>query len=579
MASLVDFLFKISQTIMVDKLNQETNLYRPHYLFVIIVLFLFFQTQIFGKVFAQSETPPVSPSATPAAPKPAATSNPNDPDADITVPENDKEAIFLLDGAQPNKRRIRRHLSLIKGVKIDEEILIPSVQLKILPIGQDLITIVRIKNSDIFRIEPIKAGTGIVTLHNKKTGQIYSELHLDIRDSVVDKAIRDLKALLSDIEGLEYKAVNGGVLIDGFVMLPQDLMRLNNTIAIYQFGAPDGGPAIKINSLVTLSPIARKRIIEYISREVNNPEVTVTTVGDYIKLEGSVNSEDEKKRIADLVAIYLPTYVSDANLGGVKNVNFMPRKPGNSASDFILNLITVRKQEEKEEPPPKMIQVVFHFVEFSERYLKSFEFNFSPQISAGSAAQLNASQQVPGQNSVESIANIVNNLLPKISWAKTHGFLRVLDTASILTQEGKPATLDRGSSSTNSGGGAQAPSTSSSNTSIAVTPTISQPRAGLINLDLNVNNTPGGGSINSKTTIKTNITVRDRQSAAFGGIISKASNNDYGVPAAKDKLFTLTAGKGYTKNAGNFVVFVTPIIKTSASAGVEQVKKKFRLKE
>lgn len=560
---------------MVDKLNQQTKLERHHYLSVIIVLFLFFQTQIFGKVLAQTETPVVAPSA-PAQVLAA-------PEEEITVPENDKEPLFLLDGALPNKKRIRRSLSLIKGVKVDEEILIPSLPLKVLPIGQDLISIVRIKNSDIFRIEPLKAGSGIVTLHNKKTGQIYSELHIDVRESYVDKAIRELKALMSDIEGLEYKVLNGGVLIDGYVMLPQDLFRVSNVVFTYagstgEISTPTG--SFKVSSLVVLSPIARKRIIEYISREVNNPEVTVTSIGDYIKLEGSVNSEDEKKRIADLVAIYLPTYITEENLGGIKNVKIMPRKPGNNAADFILNLITVRKQEDKEDPPPKMIQVVFHFVEFSERYLKSFKFDFSPVVSTGAAMQLNASQQSGGQNSIDSIAGLVSNLLPKISWAKTHGFLRVLDTASILTQDDKEGKLERGASATSAPATAGAPgSSASATTNIVVTPKISQPRAGLISLVLSVSNTPGGGSINSTTKVTTNITVRDRQSAAFGGIISKATNNDYGVPADKNALFTLNASKSYTKNSGNFVVFVTPIIKTSASAGVEQIKKKFRLKE
>ncbi len=560
---------------MVDKLNQQTKLERHHYLSVIIVLFLFFQTQIFGKVLAQTETPVVAPSA-PAQVLAA-------PEEEITVPENDKEPLFLLDGALPNKKRIRRSLSLIKGVKVDEEILIPSLPLKVLPIGQDLISIVRIKNSDIFRIEPLKAGSGIVTLHNKKTGQIYSELHIDVRESYVDKAIRELKALMSDIEGLEYKVLNGGVLIDGYVMLPQDLFRVSNVVFTYagstgEISTPTG--SFKVSSLVVLSPIARKRIIEYISREVNNPEVTVTSIGDYIKLEGSVNSEDEKKRIADLVAIYLPTYITEENLGGIKNVKIMPRKPGNNAADFILNLITVRKQEDKEDPPPKMIQVVFHFVGFSERYLKSFKFDFSPVVSTGAAMQLNASQQSGGQNSIDSIAGLVSNLLPKISWAKTHGFLRVLDTASILTQDDKEGKLERGASATSAPATAGAPgSSASATTNIVVTPKISQPRAGLISLVLSVSNTPGGGSINSTTKVTTNITVRDRQSAAFGGIISKATNNDYGVPADKNALFTLNASKSYTKNSGNFVVFVTPIIKTSASAGVEQIKKKFRLKE
>lgn len=564
---------------MVDKLSQETKSKQPHYLFVIIVLFLFLTTS----VFAQTEAP--NPSSPPPSTSPIAPSQPSTvpkalaADEEVVVPENDREPLFLLD-AVPNKRRIRRHLSLIKGVKVDEEILIPSVPLKILPLGQDLISIVRIKDSDVFRIEPLKAGSGIVTLHNKKTGQIYLELHLDIRDSVVDKTIRDLKALLADVEGLEYKAVNGGVLIDGFVLLPQDLLRVSNVIATYRNTGAEGAGKVIINSLVTLSPIARKRIIEYISREVNNPEVTVSSVGDYIKLEGSVNSEEEKRRIADLVAVYLPSYVTNFNMGGATNVQLNERKLTGDAASLILNLITVRKQEEKEEPPPKMVQVVFHFVEFSERYLKSFQFDFSPVVSTGAALQINATQQAGGQNSVDSIAGLVNNLLPKISWAKTHGFLRILDTGSVLVQDGKPGNLSRGASA-QSGTAAQPgqDATAGAITTIAVTPTITQPRSGLISLDLDVSNQPSGGSISSNTKVKTTIVVRDRQSAAFGGIINKATNNDYGVPAKKDAIFTLSAGKKYTKNAGNFVVFVTPIIKTSASAGVEQVKKKFRLKE
>jgi pilus assembly protein CpaC len=44
-------------------------------------------------------------------------------------------------------------------------------------------------------------------------------------------------------------------------------------------------------------------------------------------------------------------------------------------------------------------------------------------------------------------------------------------------------------------------------------------------------------------------------------------------------VITLNHGKKYEKSNGNFVVFVTPIIKSSASTGVEQIKKKFRMKE
>ncbi len=81
-------------------------------------------------------------------------------------------------------------------------------------------------------------------------------------------------------------------------------------------------------------------------------------------------------------------------------------------------------------------------------------------------------------------------------------------------------------------------------------------------------------------TVKTQISVRDRQSAAFGGLIKKQTSNSFGgSPDNKDAIITLKQGKNYARKDSQFVVFVTPIIKSSASAGVDQVKKKFRLRE
>lgn len=83
----------------------------------------------------------------------------------------------------------------------------------------------------------------------------------------------------------------------------------------------------------------------------------------------------------------------------------------------------------------------------------------------------------------------------------------------------------------------------------------------------------------ASTNITTTISVRDRQSAAFGGTIKKKRDADFGGPTGAGAAITLNAGKKFQKNTSNFVVFVTPIIKASASAGVDQVKKKFRLRE
>ena len=486
------------------------------------------------------------------------------------VDEGGGQSLKLLNG-EPSKKKIKRHLSLVAGVKHDEEFLIPNVPLNFKG-SVELVEMQRIKGTDMFRILPTKSGNGIITIHNKKTGQVLVEMQIDIREQSIEKNLREIKALLVDIEGLEFKIVNGRILIDGFVLLPKDLLRIANVMA--QFG-----PEI-VRSLVTLSPLARKKIADYISKEINNPEITVTTVGDYIKLEGFVNSPAEKNRISDIVGMYIPDIVQEK--GSLENLSIMGRKTNVAADSLILNLIEIRTQEEKVEPPPKMIQVVVHFVEFSDKYLKNFSFTFSPNLS-----EISSTGRAPTTTLGETI-NLISNLLPKLNWARNHGYVRLLDTASVLTQDKNQGRITRnvmissGATTVTTPGAAPAPPTTSlaGNLTVVVTPTIKQERTGLVEMQLSVATQPQGATINPSTSIDTKISVRDRQSAAFGGIINKKSSNDYGGPAGNGgAIVTFNHGKKYEKTNGNFVVFVTPIIKSSASAGVEQVKKKFRMKE
>ena len=74
--------------------------------------------------------------------------------------------------------------------------------------------------------------------------------------------------------------------------------------------------------------------------------------------------------------------------------------------------------------------------------------------------------------------------------------------------------------------------------------------------------------------------MRDRQSAAVGGLIRNEAATAYNPPSgAKNPIISLYASKQFQKKQSQFVVFVTPVVKTSASAGAEQIKKKFRLHE
>ncbi len=491
--------------------------------------------------------------------------------------EGGGNAVKLLT-AEPNRRRIKRHLNLIAGIKHDEEILIPEIPLNFK--GEiTLVDIQRIKGTDVFRILPAKVGNGIVTVHNKKTGQILIELRIDVRDQTVEKSLREVKALLADIEGVEYKIVNGKILLDGFVLLPKDLKRIGSVIG--QFA--EGG--VNVTSLVTLSPIARQKIVEYISRDINNPEISVTPIGDYIRLEGFVNSIAEKTRVSDVVSLYLPDIVRPKGEENLKNIEINGRRAATGVDGYIINNIQVREDKDKVEPPPKMIQVVIHVVEYSEYYLKEFTFLFSPTLTGLGTA----SAQSRAPTSIGEIASIVDGLLPKLNWARKHGYIRLLDTASILAQNNSPARLNRSISINPGNTTAQVPGQPAAaapppqinyQLSFDTTPIIKSERSGLIELQgLNVTTQAGGTSQSPSTSINTTVSVRDRQSAALAGIISKKTSNEYGGPTGAGAYITLNHGKSYKKDTSNFVLFVTPIIKSSASSGVEQVKKKFRMKE
>ena len=477
------------------------------------------------------------------------------------------------DGKKPNGKRIRRQLGLIVGVEHDEEFLIPEVELSV---GgrTDFFDIERIKGTDYFRIMPKKAGNGITTLRDKKTGQIIVEIRFDIRDDSIEKTMREVQALLADIEGIEFKIVNNLILVDGYVLIPHDLIRIQQIIS--QFDK-------RVSSLVTLSPVARKRIAEFITNDINNPEIKVTAIGDFLKLEGQVSTEAEKSRIKQIVQLYIPDLVFDqAPASDSSPIKVVGRKPPASAADIIIDLITVRRDEDKIEPPPKMIQIVTHFVKFGENYGKSFSFRFSPAVSG------QAGSSTPATSTIDSTINLLNNLLPKLNWEKKHGFAKVLDTASILVQDKVKGSIRRDISTPGPTlppaqlGGIAQQTTISATVSLDVIPTIKSERSGLIELkNLIVTVSAANGEVEKQNSVRveTTISVRDRYSAAFGGVIKKGTETSYGAPASPDALITLNARKSYTRDNSQFVVFVTPTIKSSASAGVTPAQKKFRLKD
>ena len=196
-------------------------------------------------------------------------------------------------------------------------------------------------------------------------------------------------------------------------------------------------------------------------------------------------------------------------------------------------------------------------------------------------------QSAGGFHSVLSAT--IQNFLPKLNWAKSFGFARVLHNSSLIMEEGTPglvkSTLNIPITVANAEG-VQSASKAEAVIQTRITPKITGPRKDTIHLgvDFQVSSVVGqaqGSPIIAERTINTSLHVRSGLSAALGGLISTQVSRDYnrlpkdasgGLP-----VISLFSSKNYDTNRSQFMVFVTPIIKSSASLGVNRIKEKFQV--
>ncbi len=465
--------------------------------------------------------------------------------------------------------KAKRFIPLYIGISHDEklEYIPPGVNF-----GGDFRNVIRLsvaKKMNVLRITPKKVGVATLIVKDKNQQKIY-EIRLDVKKSNLTKVVREMRALLSDIDGITIKIVNNKVVVDGKVLLPKDMNRIYAVIK--QFGD-------LADTLVELSPLAQKKIAEFIERDINNPEVNVRAVNDKFILEGSVSDKNARDR-AEIIA---KTYVPDIVVESAEAEGVLKKRK----VDAVINLITIKPAPAA--PPGKTIQLVVHYVELKKDYERAFRFQWTPDIQDNTEIQFSNDSRSPG-GVISTITGIVSNLLPKLNWAKSHGHARVLQSSSMIVQDGQKgdirSTVKVPYSIIGSNGQAGTNFETTGITS-TVTPQIVNPRSDSIQLttDFSVKSLLGisnAGPLVSENKVNTVITVRSGQSAAIGGLVSNTSTTDFNrLPknVSSNPLISLYASKAFQRNQTQFVVFITPIIKSSASAGSEKIKRKFRLRD
>ena len=430
----------------------------------------------------------------------------------------------------------------------------------------------RIDRNDIL-FTPTRIGNSVLVVRDSKR-QILNRLILSVKKDNLHKIAAELRDLLVSVDGIEIKIYNDKVIVDGQVLLPAEMDRVQKITADY---------GEKVKSYVSYSPLAQKKIAELLEKKIEYPEIQIRYAYNRFLLEGCVNTQAEKTNVLTIANLYTQYEVNPVGRGaGQKNISPLQENikvPCESAKKK-------KEKEKQEDKVKKLIQIVVHFVDMSKTFEKTFFFQWTPTIGDNGThvtGSIGNSPQIAGGITGVLTATI-SNFLPKLNWAKKFNFARVLHNSSLLIEEeytGSISTKTTAPESTNpegvtSGGGTHA------GVRVTVTPKI-QGKGNIIQLLSKIEVSAPGDIGTATRTIDTKINVRDGASAVVGGLTSSFLTRSYNNrPRQLDDstpILNLYKGKNYSTKKDQFIIFITPIIKSSASVGVERIKKKFKLDE
>ena len=429
--------------------------------------------------------------------------------------------------------------------------------------------------NDIF-FTPSRTGSAIMVIKSMRN-EILKRISISIQRDNLHKIAAELRDLLVAVDGIQIKIYNKKVIIDGQVMLPIEMDRVEKIVADYD-------PRL-VKSFVTYSPTAQKKIAELIESEIGYPELVVRYAYNRFLLEGCVNSMEEKTRAFNIAKLYTQYEVTSVGRGASRNqsvklITDEIKVPCASASKE-------KQEESKQNEVEKLIQIVVHFVEMSKSFNKGFLFQWAPAIGDQGTqvtGSLGNDPRLPSGITAVVTATVAN-FFPKLNWAKSFNFARVLHNSSILVENNKPGSIETATEvpQQETSGGVIISGGVGSQVSTQVKPKIVGPRENMIQMEVGITvSSPADKGINRRT-IQTSINVRDGSSAAIGGLTSSFLNRGYNnapdAPSNGVPILNLHSSKTYNTKKTQFVVFITPIIKSSASVGVERIKQKFRLDE
>jgi pilus assembly protein CpaC len=571
-------------------------------------LFLVFFLGILPGSLLLAETPsagnaPPAASASPPSPDVGATaptlptSTPDSSAAEAKPEGEDKaapKAPSIADEVKPVQAETRE-LTLATGV---ERVLEFPFDIGPISVGSsdNLFSFQRISEGDRvrkLRLVPLKAGYTSMTISD---GNSVPRITYMVRVTREDlgEVISQLQDLLGDIEGLKIRAVGGTIVLDGEILLPKDMVRIIRVLDAIKDRDPNK-KEVPIKNLATISKVTMNILAERIEREIGSPEITARVINNVLFLEGTAEREFEADRAVQIARSYLPEAFVEKAKGEGGEVR--PKEKGGIAGGLpaIVDMMSVRPPAAN--PPAQDIKITMNYVELNNEYDKSFSFSWKPLASDQSQVKFDSTVGELTSNLVATISG----LIPKLNYERSHGHARVLKQETVIVKDraDTPAVIQNSINfyirQVDANGVPSLQPVPVENVTKVKAATIPGSDSIDLGIQISLNALLGnnsGSPVIAKNTLQTQVTIKNGDSAALGGYgidqslanynrepgtnnqIAALQSNNSGSSTA---LVNLDRSKGYQHNKNQYIIFVTPEVIRTASAGTEEMSRKFRL--
>lgn len=405
------------------------------------------------------------------------------------------------------------------------------------------------------------------------------------------QVMAQLEELIGDVEGLKIKPVGGTIMLDGEILLPKDMIRINRVVEAMKDRDPKK-KEVPIRNITTIGKITMNIIAERIEREVGSPELTARVINGNILLEGTAESEFDADRALEIAKTYLPDVVKPKTKGESNEV--INKATGGDAGGLPLIIDLMRVRPRQSSPPKQDIKVTVNYVELNNEYQKAFNFQWRPLVSDQGQVKFDSGL---GELTANLIAT-VSGLLPKLNSDKSHQHARVLKQQTIIVEDGSdsPASVDSSldiyTKVVNDKGESTLQPINVQNSLKVKASTIQGSDSLSLGIQINLTSllgTDGGSPIVARNSMQTKVNIKNGDSAALGGYAIdnalagynrdpvRSTGSAGGGSGGSTPLFNLTRSKGFRHDKQQYVIFVTPEVIRTASAGTDDITRKFRL--